>query len=145
MPQEKGKNQESDKLREKEAKKEERKEIRRIEKIKKGKDKRMKSYRKYGRGQQKHSTMGMRSCMQAAGAVLLFGLAIFFAFLLHGNAGFTGAMSLCRIWNPFRSQGIQRERTELYHLQGGTWNQRRVTVNPCDYIYWRILGWMNRM
>ena len=37
MPQEKGKNQESDKLREKEAKKEERKEIRRIEKIKKGK------------------------------------------------------------------------------------------------------------
>ena len=94
MPQEKGKNQESDKLREKEAKKEERKEIRRIEKIKKGKDKRMKSYRKYGRGQQKHSTMGMRSCMQAAGAVLLFGLAIFFAFLLHGNAGFTGAMGI---------------------------------------------------
>ena len=94
MPQEKEKNKESDKLQEKEAKKEERKEIRRIEKIKKAKDKRMKNYRKYGRGQQKHSTMGMRSCIQAAGAVLLFGLAIFFAFLLHGNAGFTGAMGI---------------------------------------------------
>ena len=69
MPQEKGKNQESDKLREKEAKKEERKEIRRIEKIKKGKDKRMKSYRKYGRGQQKHSTMGMRCLLYTSRCV----------------------------------------------------------------------------
>ena len=52
--------------------------------------------RKYGQTVLKHSHMGAHSCEYAAGALLLFFLALAAAFQEHGKAaGFIGGLGIC--------------------------------------------------
>ncbi len=68
-------------------KKEEKLTKRQIEKLKKEKEKRKKSYSRFGHsGQMKHSTMGVKSCLYAAATAVLLVLCIFISFLTHGKA-----------------------------------------------------------
>jgi hypothetical protein len=94
-------------------------EKRRIAKIQKEKQKRMQSYRRYGSGKRKHSTMGVRSCLLAAGALAILGSTIAISFAMHGKAaavigGFGILAVVCAIRGLIAAIKGTRERDRNY-------------------------------
>ena len=61
-------------------------EKRRLDRIDREKQKRIQKYRRFGQKKIRHSTMGMRSCVYAAGSALILALCIGISYAVKGKA-----------------------------------------------------------